>query len=397
MASGPPQPPRNRSGWERFLNRIYLDHNATSPLLPEVARGMTELLECGTAGNPSSLHQDGRGARRILEDARDRVAAALSVEPAEIYFTSGGTESNNLAICGLVTDHPSVSASATEHPSILEPVKQLHGSGRPGNIIPVSASGRVDLDQVPEEGLVSVHWFNNETGIAQNLDSIAERVHRKGGRFHTDGAQGFFRTALNLKDSPLDAATITAHKAGGPSGVGALWIRKGFLQQPFIHGGPQEKKIRPGTENLLAIHGMGILAETSFEKPAWNRNHLEELRSLFLETLKSVSSHNAVAQDQDDWPGCINLSFEGVHAETLLVRLDMEGISASSGSACSSGAREPSHVLKAMAIPENQIRGSIRISMGPHTTAEQIEKAARTLGRLSEDLRRHSTGAPPVS
>ena len=171
------------------MNRIYLDHNATSPLLPEVARGMTELLENGTAGNPSSLHQDGRGARRVLEDARDRVAAALSVEPAEIFFTSGGTESNNLAICGLVTDHPAVSTSATEHPSILEPVKQLHSSGRPGSIIPVSASGRVDLDQVPEEGLVSVHWFNNETGISQDLDSIAEKVHQKGGRFHTDGGR----------------------------------------------------------------------------------------------------------------------------------------------------------------------------------------------------------------
>lgn len=379
------------------MNRIYLDHNATSPLLPEVARGMSELLESGTAGNPSSLHQDGRSARRILEDARDRVAAVLSVEPAEIFFTSGGTESNNLAICGLVTDHPSVSASATEHPSILEPVKQLHASGRPGHIIPVSASGRVDLDQVPEEGLVSVHWFNNETGISQDLDTIAEKVHQKGGRFHSDGAQGFFRTPVSLRDSAVDAATITAHKAGGPSGVGALWIRKGFLQQPFIHGGPQEKKIRPGTENLLAIHGMGILAETCFKEPAWNRNQLERLRSLFLETLQSSTSHKAVAQDQDDWPGCINLSFEGVHAETLLVRLDMEGISASSGSACSSGAREPSHVLKAMAIPESQIRGSIRISMGPHTTEEQIQKAAKTLGRISEDLRRHSTGAPPVS
>lgn len=379
------------------MNRIYLDHNATSPLLPEVASGMADLLENGSAGNPSSLHQDGRSARRILEDARDRVAAALSVDPAELFFTSGGTESNNLAICGLVTDHPAISASATEHPSVLEPVRQLHAAGRPGSLIPVDTSGRVELDRVPAEGLVSIHWYNNETGVSQDLEAIAERVHSNGGRFHTDGAQGFFRSSLKLGDSSLDAATITAHKAGGPTGVGALWIRKGFLQQPFIHGGPQEKKIRPGTENLLAIHGMGLLADTFSQNQLWNRNQLDHLRSRFLETLQPMSRHKVVSHESADWPGCINLSFEGVHAETLLVRLDMEGISASSGSACSSGAREPSHVLKAMGVQESEIRGSIRVSMGPRTTEDEVVKAGKTLGRLAEDLRRHSSGAPPVT
>ena len=379
------------------MNRIYLDHNATSPLLPEVAQGMAEILTQGDAGNPSSLHQDGRRARRILEDARDRVAAALGVDPAELFFTSGGTESNNLAIHGLVTDHPAVSASATEHPSVLEPVKKLHQGGRPGSIIPVNSEGRINLDEVPHQGLVSIHWFNNETGICQNLTQISEKVHSNGGRLHSDGAQGFFRCNFNLEESGLDAATITAHKAGGPTGVGALWIRKGFLQQPFTHGGPQEKKIRPGTENLLAIHGMGILAETVRQRQCWHAPQMHTPRKTLLESLQDLEDHRVIPHQDDDWPGCLNIAFGGIHAETLLVRLDMEGISASSGSACSSGAREPSHVLKAMGVPERDIRGSIRISLGPDTNEQSALKAGKTLKRLVHDLRRHSSGAPPVA
>lgn len=378
------------------MNRIYLDHNATSPLRPSVAEGMAELISRNQHGNPSSLHEDGRKSRRILEEARDQVAAALKVDSAEIFFTSGGTESNNLAITGLVADSSLISTCVTEHPSILEPVKHLHEKGRTGRLIPVDHQGRVVLDQVPQKGLVSVHWFNNETGIAQDLNSIAEIVHQDGGRLHSDGSQGFFRVPMDLGNSPLDSATLTAHKAGGPTGVGALWIRKGFLHRPFSHGGPQEKKIRPGTENLLAIHGMGLLAAEFRETPSWDLEGLQELRTVFLDSIEDLENHRVVAQTEDDWPGCINIAFGGIHAETLLVRLDMEGISASSGSACSSGAREPSHVLKAMEIPESSIRGSVRFSFGPETQQQDVLRTGEILRRTVRDLRSHSAGTPPV-
>ena len=378
------------------MTRVYLDHNATTPILPEVSSGMSDLLQSMEWGNPSSLHEDGRKARRILEDSRDRVAAALKVDPAEIFFTGGGTESNNLAISGLVADEPDLAAGSTEHPSILEPVRCQHADGRPGSLIPVDPHGRIELEHLPTKGLVSVQWFNNETGIYQDLPAIGEIVHSEGGRLHSDGAQAFFRCPINLGESHLDSASITAHKAGGPPGVGALWIRKGLLHRPSIHGGPQEKKIRPGTENLLAIHGMGLLADSFDQQPRWNPDALVSARSALLDSLEGLPDHRLVDQDSRDWPGCINLAFSGIHAETLLVRLDMAGISASSGSACSSGAREPSHVLKAMGIPEKEIRGSIRISLGPESTPEILQRVGQQLCTIVSELREQTTGQTPV-
>ena len=396
MEDRPSQPQRHRFRKSNSVNRIYLDHNATIPILPRVREGLLELLDSHHWGNPSSLHEDGRHARKILEEARDRVAFALHVEPSEIVFTSGGTESNNLAITGLVTDDSSISTSTVEHPSVLEPVKKQHQLGRSGSLIPVDPSGRLELDQVPDKGLVSIQWINNETGICQDLDLIGEAVHRSGGKLHSDGAQGFFREPIHLGNSNLDSASITSHKSGGPSGVGALWVRKGLLHQPSTHGGPQEKKIRPGTENLLAIHGMGLLAESFSSDQPWNRERLKECRNQFANALSELPNHQIIQQSDRDWPGCINVSFSGIHAETLLVRLDMVGISASSGSACSSGAREPSHVLKAMGIADKDIRGSIRISLGPDTTIDHMQQTARHLTTIVTELRQKSAGQPPV-
>ena len=378
------------------MNRVYLDHNATSPLLPSVASAMSDLLSTRHTGNPSSLHGDGRRSRKIIEESRDKIADCLGVDSSEIIFTSGGTESNNLALGGLVNSSSAVSASSTEHPSILEVLKRLHAAGRSGSIIPVDTNGRVIPEEVPDNGIVSIQWINNETGICQDLESLAEFVHTGGGHFHSDGAQGFFRKAYHLGDSPLDSASITAHKAGGPTGVGVLWIRKGSLVEPTIHGGPQEKKIRPGTENLLAIHGIGVLAENFQKENPWNLDLLQTCRANFLEHLKPLEGTRYVQHDSIDWPGWINVSVEGVHAETLLVRLDMAGISASSGSACSSGAREPSHVLKAMSVPGRMISGSIRLSLGPESTPDMAATAGNTIVQIVRELRTRTQGQPPV-
>lgn len=364
----------------------YVDYNATTPLHPEIAKQMAQLIAENDVGNPSSLHRHGREARKIIEEARDKLAAYLQVDPAEVFFTSGGTESNNLVIQGLSpTDSPLFTGS-TEHPSVLEPARKQWASGRPGTTINVDQEGRIeDLDSI-EGGLISIQWVNNETGIAQDLPSLADSIHSKGGILHTDGAQGFFRLPGTINELAVDAASITAHKSFGPTGAGALWLRRGLLIDPVITGGGQEKKIRPGTENLLAIHGMGALAELASKNPLWQMSHLQEARDTLLNVLEGQIKFNVIHQKDGDWPGCINIGFADIHAETLLVRLDMVGISASSGSACSSGARELSHVLQAMQIDHHVIKGSIRISIGPDTSLEEIRHVADKIASIVRDL-----------
>jgi cysteine desulfurase len=373
------------------METCYLDYNATTPLHPELAKRLSQFLIENPAGNPSSLHSRGRDARKIVEDARDKLAFFLGVDPAGIFFTSGGTESNNLIIQGLSPLDSPLHVGATEHPSLLEPALQQWKNGRPGSTLPVDQAGRIDNLDAVGGGLVSIQWANNETGIVQDLPSLAEQIHQRDAILHTDGAQGFFRLPAVIPDLGIDAASLTAHKSFGPPGVGALWIRKGLLIDPVLRGGPQEKKVRPGTENLLAIYGIGVLAEIALQQPLWQLDSLREARSGLVSALQDVPDCQIIDQQSCDWPGCINVSFAGVHAETLLVRLDMIGICASSGSACSSGARELSHVLDAMGVETERIRSSIRISIGPDNTFQQMQTTGGHIASIVADLRQSNS------
>lgn len=369
------------------MDSSYLDYNATTPLHPEIAQQLGHFLSENGAANPSSLHHRGRLARKIIEEARDKLAALLAVDPAEVYFTSGGTESNNLIIQGLSPVDSPLFVSATEHPSILEPARGQWQNGRPGTILDVDREGRVRQLDAVDSGLVSIQWVNNETGIVQDLPTLAQEAHSRGAILHTDGAQGFFRILDTIPDLGVDAASITAHKSFGPPGVGALWIRKGLLIDPLLLGGPQEKKVRPGTENLLAIHGIGLLADLVRKTPLWDLDDLKAARQSLLAGLQGAGSFTVIEHQPQDWPGCINIGFDDLHAETLLVRLDMAGICASSGSACSSGARELSHVLDAMQVDHHTIRGSVRISIGPDHPPEQLFQIGQQIASIAGELR----------
>ncbi len=379
------------------MDSVYLDFNATTPIHAEIAHQMSGWLLAGEPSNPSSLHSHGREARRFLEEARQQLATYLRVDPAELHFTSGGTESNNLAMFGLAPTDAPLHVGATEHPSILEPAKQQWQKGRPGGLLEVDRFGRIQEFEVVEGALYSIQWVNNETGITQDISALATRIHDGGGRLHIDGAQGFFRLDPTLAELGVDSASITAHKSFGPIGVGALWVRSGMLVEPVIRGGPQEKKIRPGTENLPAIRGLGLLAEIAGRTPLWDLDQLRDSRAALVANLESVPDTRIVEHQPQDWPGCLHIGFLGIHAETLLVRLDMAGISASSGSACSSGAREPSHVLAAMGVEHEWIRGSIRLSLGPTCSVDRMASVGSQLARIVSELRQRDLQSPPIA
>ncbi len=382
------------------MDSVYLDFNATTPIHAEIAHQMSGWLLAGEPSNPSSLHSHGREARRFLEQARQRLASYLHVDPAELHFTSGGTESNNLAMFGLAPTDSPLHVGATEHPSILEPAKHQWQMGRPGGLLDVDACGRIQDFEVEEGALYSIQWVNNETGITQDIPDLATRIHDGGGWLHIDGAQGFFRLDQTIAELGADSASITAHKSFGPIGVGALWVRSGLLVEPVIRGGPQEKKIRPGTENLPSIRGLGLLAEiaqTQSPSRLWDLDQLRESRAALIAQLESIPDTRIVEHRPQDWPGCVHIGFLGIHAETLLVRLDMAGISASSGSACSSGAREPSHVLEAMGFEIDWIRGSVRLSMGPTSSVDLMTGVGVQLARIVEELRQRDLQSPPTA
>ena len=378
-------PPRNSSP-------IYLDHNATTPLHPRVVEAMQALLTLGGGGNPSSLHAPGRGARAVLETARETVANALGIDPAELFFTSGGTESNNLMVLGVPDPEQPLFISSIEHPSVREAARLRWARGAPGGELPVTATGHLD-DSIRERGpefkgaLVSLQWINNEVGTIQDLREWAEWFREQGAMVHTDGAQGFFRLPDRIPDLGVDAATITAHKSFGPTGIGALWVRRGKILDPILRGGPQEKKVRPGTENLLAIIGFAALAQIFQESPLWDLELLATRAKTFRANLGTIEGLRVVSPALRSFPGCVSITVDDLIAETVLVRLDLAGIAASSGSACSSGAREPSHVLAAMGVPDRAIRGAIRFSAGPMTTAEELARVAETLAGIVADLR----------
>ena len=353
------------------MKTIYLDNNATTPLHPEVLEAMLPGLR-GNYGNPSSIHSFGRSARVQLDEAREKVAHLINAQSSEIIFTSGGTEANNLALLGVAFKDKGkkIITSKIEHPSVLNPCRQLEEQGVEVHYLDVDGLGRIDMDDLESQitestALISLQHANSETGVLQDIKRASEIARNKGVLFHTDAVQSIAKIPFDLKDCPVDLLSISAHKFYGPKGVGALYLRKGTpaLFSP-VCGGNQEKKRRGGTENVAGIMGFGKACELATEKIG-EASNLADLRDYFQNKVCEMIPRTELLGDKvNRLPNTLNLGFDGVEGDTLLIALDMEGVAVSTGSACSSGTGLPSSVLRAMGIPDERINSSIRFSLG---------------------------------
>jgi len=377
--------------------RIYLDHNATTPLHPQVLEAMLPFLR-ENFGNASSIHAEGRTARAAIDKARSKVAALLGASEEEIYFTGGGTESNNLAIRG-VAERPGNEGkhfitSSVEHHAVLYPMQRLVKQGFECTFLPVDRYGRVDPDELKaalrpgETVLVSIIAANNEVGTIQPVEELAEVCREAGVLFHLDAVQVLGRKRLDVGSLPVDMISLSGHKIYGPKGTGALYLRKGVELEPLMLGGSQERRRRPGTENVAGIVGLGEacqLAQSEFEE---RNRHCHHLRDLLWEGLtRKLEGVHLNGHPTQRLSNTLNVSFEGVEGEALLLNLDLAGIAASSGSACASGSLEPSHVLTAMGVPAQLAQSSVRFSFGRDNTAEQVKRVVQEVSRIVQRLR----------
>ncbi len=370
------------------MDKIYLDHNATTPVASEVLDVVTSVLQ-NQIGNPSSVHSIGRSARVLIDEAREQVASLIGVSPSEIVFTSGGTEANNFALLGVALGLGKtgghIITSQVEHPSILNPCRQLENLGFRVDRLKVDKLGRIDFKELENcltasTLLVSLQHANSETGVLQDIERAGEVARKKGVLFHTDAVQSVGKIPFCLQELPIDMLSISAHKLNGPKGIGALYLRKGSpdLFSP-VCGGSQEKKRRGGTENVAGIAGFGKACELVCLSSQKSLN-LSSLRDHFLQLVSNLIAGVEVFGDLENrLSNTLNLGFEGVEGDTLLVSLDMAGVAVSTGSACSSGTGLPSSVLTAMGIPIDKINSSIRFSLGWSNTRVEIEKAAKIL------------------
>ena len=375
------------------MRRAYLDNNATTPLLPEVFEAMRpHFLE--RFGNASSIHQQGQQARSAVEHAREQVAELLNCRAAEIVFTSGGTEGDNLALFGLVQPGDHVITSAIEHHAVLNSCNRLEQMGCSVTYVPVDGRSLVDPDDVrralrPETKLISIMMANNETGVLQPVAEIGKLAAETDVYFHTDAVQAAGKVPLEVKEIGCDLLTISAHKIHGPQGTGALFVRKGTLLQPLFYGGRHERSRRAGTENLAGIVGLGRAAEIarqgfSDESVARMKGLRDSLEKAILEGIEQVAVNGAGAPRV---PNTANISFDCIEGEAMVIALDLKGLSVSTGAACSSGAIEPSHVLTAMGLSADRARGSIRFSLGMQTRAEDVDFALSLVPEVAARLR----------
>ncbi|OGL59461.1 MAG: cysteine desulfurase NifS [Candidatus Tectomicrobia bacterium RIFCSPLOWO2_12_FULL_69_37] len=382
------------------MKRVYLDHNATTPVRPEVAEAMRPFLGA-LFGNPNSIHGFGREARAAVEEARARAAALIgAAEPEEILFTSGGTESDNLALRGALAaagGSGHILTSAVEHHAVLDTCKALESGKIRVTCLPPDKAGRVTAGAVagalrPDTRLVSVMWGNNEVGTLQPVGEIAALCRERGVPFHTDAVQALGKVPMNVRELGVDFLSASAHKINGPKGAGFLYVRTGARLAPLLTGGGQERDLRSGTENVPGIVGLGEACRLAREEgPAQARALAalrERLESAVCERIPDVVVNGGAAERL---PGTSNLSFIGAEGETLLIRLDLEGIAVSTGSACSAGSTEPSHVLVAMGLSLEALRGSLRFSLGWGSTEEDV---GRVLDVLPEAVRRVRAMAP---
>ncbi len=378
------------------MKTVYLDNNATTMAAPEVLEEMAPLF-CELYGNPSSMHTFGGRIAKKITKARQQLADLLGCSPSEIVFTSGGTESDNAAIAGTLAAYPNkrkVITSRVEHPAVLTVCRELENQGYTVVELGVDRSGNLDLDELEyrlddNTVVVSIMYANNETGVIFQIEQIAEMVTSKGSVFHTDAVQAVGKIPLNLSQSKIDLLSLSGHKLHGPKGIGALYIKKGTRISPFILGGHQEAGKRAGTENTPAIVGLGKACELAAENIEKENTKVKSLRDRLETTILEKCPASMLNGDKENrLPNTTNISFEYIEGESILLMLDKFGICASSGSACTSGSLEPSHVLRAMGVPFTAAHGSIRFSLSRYTTQQEIdfviEKLPPIIARLRE-------------
>jgi cysteine desulfurase len=380
---------------------IYLDHNATTPPIPEVIDALATALASQT-GNASSIHAFGQRAKAALDEARGEVATLIGAEPGDIVFTGGGTESDNLAIRGVMealegTPRRRVIVTAVEHEAVINTAKALaRGGSVRVTVLPVNADGVVspaalEKELGPDVALVSVMAANNETGVLQPVAQLAALARSHGALVHTDAVQAVGKIPVDVTSLGVDLLSLTGHKFGGPKGAGALWIRRGTKLTNVITGGRQERNRRAGTENVPSLVALGVAARVARARLAETTARVAALRDrLERGVLDSIPGCVVNGGGAARVPNTTNISFDRVEAESLLIALDLEGIAVSTGSACSSGTLEPSHVLRAMNLAPRRVQGSLRFSLGPATTEEEIDRVLHVLPRVVERVRRVS-------
>jgi cysteine desulfurase len=377
--------------------RVYFDYNATTPLAPEVidavARASRDIF-----GNASSVHHFGQQAKAAMDDARSAVAALIHGDPSEIVFTSGGTEADNFAIRGAAdalepTGRRHLIASAIEHEAVLNTLRALARRGWRTTLLAVDESGIVSPDRLrdaidDDTALVSVMHANNEIGTIQPIAELATIAHARGALLHTDAVQSVGKIPVDARALGADLLSLSAHKFNGPKGAGALWIKRGTRLQPMVTGGKHERNRRAGTENVPAIAGLGVAAQLAAGKRAAEAVRAAALRDRLEEgILRTVPGTAVNGARESRVPNTTNISFDRVEAESLLIALDLEGIAVSTGSACSSGTLEPSHVLRAMGLPTHRTQNSLRFSLGMFPTDAEVDRVIEVLPRLAEKLR----------
>jgi cysteine desulfurase len=378
------------------MKRVYFDNNATTPLAPEVFELMRPyMLE--DYGNASSIHWFGQRAKAGVEKAREQVARLLNARSSEIVFTSGGTESDNTAILGIVEaargERKHVVTTAIEHPAVLSTAKLLEKRGVGVTYVRVGASGVIDPTDVagalrPETVLISVMHANNELGTIQPLEEIGRIARERDIYFHTDAVQSTGKIPVDVEKLGVDLLALSAHKLNGPKGVGALYVRKGTILRPLLHGGHHERDRRPGTENVAGIVGLGAAAEIAGAHLADEHERVAALRDRLEAGILSSVPRVAVNGDRTRRvPTTTNLTFDYIEGEGFVIAMDLRGIACSTGSACSSGSLEPSHVLSAIGLKPEQARASIRFSLGRFNTDEDVDAALRILPGVLEQLR----------
>lgn len=377
------------------MKPIYLDHAATTPLLQEAAAAMLPYMtEC--YGNPSSLHSFGRAARQACARGRVQVAGLLGAAAAEIFFTSGGSESDNWALKGLAWAHQAqgrhIITSSIEHHAVLHACAWLEQQGFTVTYLPVDAAGRVTPESVvqalrPDTILVSIMTANNEVGTLEPIAAIGTLLRERGILFHTDAVQAAGHVPLDMRSLPVDALSLSGHKFYGPKGIGALYLRRGTAIAPLLHGGSQERGLRAGTENTAAIVGLGVAAEQAALQLSAEAARLRELRDMLADGIRQLPGAWINGSDER-LPGHLSFGLEGIASDVLLIRLDLAGFAVSAGSACSAGSLEPSHVLAAMGQSAVQAGAAVRVTLGRENTAAEVQRFLTVLRQSVTEIRR---------
>jgi cysteine desulfurase len=377
------------------MKTIYLDNNATTMVAPEVLEDMLPYFH-DYYGNPSSMHTFGGQVSRRIVEARERVASLLGASPEEIIFTSCGTESDNTAIMSALANNPGknhIITSRVEHPAVKVLCEHLAHKGYRVTQLAVGADGRLDMDEyeanlVPDTAIVSLMWANNETGVIFPVEKAARLAREKGILFHTDAVQAVGKIPVNMKDNAVDLLSLSGHKLHAPKGVGVLYVRKGTRFSPYLIGGHQEKNRRGGTENVPGIIALGKACELAASNMNKENTYVKDLRDRLENGLcTAIKQCKVNGTTIDRLPNTTNISFEFIEGESILLLMDQFGICASSGSACTSGSLQPSHVLRAMGVPYTMAHGSVRFSLSVYNTADDVDLVVRELPPIVEKLR----------